>query len=140
MKLEKLVGDRFKERPADCVIDSHALMVKGGYIKYVANGIYSSFLPLKRITRKIEQILREEMDKVDGQEVQFPVVMPASIWEESGRYESIGDELLRFTDRNGAKMVLGMTHEEAAVQLVREYAPELYQISFYDLSDSDQIP
>ena len=71
MKLEKLVGDRFKERPADCVIDSHALMVKGGYIKYVANGIYSSFLPLKRITRKIEQILREEMDKVDGQEVQF---------------------------------------------------------------------
>ena len=107
MKLEKLVGDRFKERPADCVIDSHALMVKGGYIKYVANGIYSSFLPLKRITRKIEQILREEMDKVDGQEVQFPVVMPASIWEESGRYESIGDELLRFTDRNGAKMVLG---------------------------------
>lgn len=74
MKLEKLVGDRFKERPADCVIDSHALMVKGGYIKYVANGIYSSFLPLKRITRKIEQILREEMDKVDGQEVQFPVV------------------------------------------------------------------
>jgi len=108
MKLEKLVGDRFKERPADCVIDSHALMVKGGYIKYVANGIYSSFLPLKRITRKIEQILREEMDKVDGQEVQFPVVMPASIWEESGRYESIGDELLRFTDRNGAKMVLGM--------------------------------
>jgi prolyl-tRNA synthetase len=63
MKLEKLVGDRFKERPADCVIDSHALMVKGGYIKYVANGIYSSFLPLKRITRKIEQILREEMDR-----------------------------------------------------------------------------
>ena len=121
MKLEKLVGDRFKERPADCVIDSHALMVKGGYIKYVANGIYSSFLPLKRITRKIEQILREEMDKVDGQEVQFPVVMPASIWEESGRYESIGDELLRFTDRNGAKMVLGMTYEEAAVQIGRAH-------------------
>ena len=50
MKLEKLVGDRFKERPADCVIDSHALMVKGGYIKYMANGIYSSYMPLKRIT------------------------------------------------------------------------------------------
>lgn len=130
MKLEKLVGDRFKERPADCVIDSHALMVKGGYIKYVANGIYSSFLPLKRITRKIEQILREEMDKVDGQEVQFPVVMPASIWEESGRYESIGDELLRFTDRNGARMVLGMTHEEAAVQLVREYAQSYTKYPF----------
>lgn len=54
MKLEKLVGDRFKERPADCVVDSHALMVRGGYMKYVANGIYSSYTPLKRITRKIE--------------------------------------------------------------------------------------
>ena len=70
MKLEKLIGERFRERPADCVIDSHALMVKGGYMKYMANGIYSSYLPLKRITRKIEQILREEMDKIDGQEVQ----------------------------------------------------------------------
>ncbi len=58
MKLEKLVGERFKERPADCVIDSHAIMVKGGYIKYMANGIYSSYLPLRRIVRKIEQILR----------------------------------------------------------------------------------
>ena len=77
MKLEKLIGERFRERPADCVIDSHALMVKGGYMKYMANGIYSSYLPLKRITHKIEQILREEMDKLDGQEVSFPVVMPA---------------------------------------------------------------
>ena len=126
----KLVGERFKERPADCVIDSHAIMVKGGYIKYMANGIYSSYLPLRRIVRKIEQILREEMDKIDGQEVQFPVVMPASLWDESGRYDSIGDELLRFTDRNNAKMVLGMTHEEAAVHLVREYAQSYTKYPF----------
>ena len=130
MKLEKLVGERFKERPADCVIDSHAIMVKAGYIKYMANGIYSSYLPLRRIVRKIEQILREEMDKIDGQEVQFPVVMPASLWDESGRYDSIGDELLRFTDRNNAKMVLGMTHEEAAVHLVREYAQSYTKYPF----------
>ena len=130
MKLEKLVGERFKERPADCVIDSHAIMVKGGYIKYMANGIYSSYLPLRRIVRKIEQILREEMDKIDGQEVQFPVVMPASLWDESGRYDSIGDELLRFTDRNNAKRVLGMTHEEAAVHLVREYAQSYTKYPF----------
>ena len=122
MKLDKLIGDRFKERPSDCQIDSHALMTRGGYIKYVANGIYSSFPPLKRITKKIENIIREEMDAVDGQEVSFPVVMPATLWQESGRYESIGSELLRFTDRNRQPMVLGMTHEEAAVQLVREYA------------------
>lgn len=130
MKLEKLIGERFRERPADCVIDSHALMVKGGYMKYMANGIYSSYLPLKRITRKIEQILREEMDKLDGQEVSFPVVMPASLWEESSRYESVGEELLRFTDRNNAKMVLGMTHEEAAVHLVREYAKSYNKYPF----------
>ncbi len=121
MKLDKLVGERFKEKPSDCVVESHALMVRGGYMKYVANGIYSSYTPLKRITRKIEKILREEMDAIDGQEVQFPVVMPASLWQESGRYESIGKELVRFGDRNESPLVLGMTHEEAAVQLVREY-------------------
>ena len=122
MKLEKLVGERFKERPSDCVVDSHALMVRGGYMKAVANGIFSSYMPLKRITQKIENIIREEMDAIDGQEVMFPVVMPATLWEESGRYESIGKELLRFEDRSGAKNVLGMTHEEAAVHLVRDYA------------------
>lgn len=121
MKLEKLVGERFKEKPSDCVVDSHALMVRGGYMKFVSNGIYSSFMPLRRITKKIENIIREEMDRIDGQEVSFPVVMPASLWEESGRYQSIDNSLCRFKDRNGSPMVLGMTHEEAAVHLVREY-------------------
>ena len=130
MKLEKLVGERFKEKPSDCSVDSHALMVRGGYMKYVANGIFSSYMPLKRITRKIEQILREEMDKIDGQEVSFPVVMPASLWQESGRYESIGKELVRFSDRNGSPVVLGMTHEEAAVQLVREYGQSYMKYPF----------
>lgn len=122
MKLSKLVGDRFKERPANCLIDSHALMVRGGYIKNVANGIYSQFPPMKRISQKIENIIRDEMDKIDGQEVLFPVTLPGSLWEESGRYDTVGSELLRFKDRTGSKMVLGMTHEEASVQLVREYA------------------
>ena len=122
MKVSKLVGQRFKETPADCVIDSHALMVRGGYMKYVGNGIYSEFPTLKRITAKIENIIRKEMDRIDGQEVLFPVVMPADLWEESGRYESVGSELVRLRDRNDSKLVLGMTHEEAAVQLVREYA------------------
>jgi len=130
MKLEKLVGERFKEKPSDCTVESHALMVRGGYMKYVANGIYSSYTPLKRITRKIEQILREEMDAIDGQEVQFPVVMPASLWEESGRYKSIGKELVRFGDRNDSPLVLGMTHEEAAVQLVREYGQSYVKYPF----------
>ena len=78
MKVSKLVGQRFKETPADCMIDSHALMVRGGYMKYVGNGIYSEFPTLKRITAKIENIIRKEMDRIDGQEVLFPVVMRAS--------------------------------------------------------------
>lgn len=122
MKLDKLVGERFKEKPSDCVIESHALMMRGGYMKDVAKGIYSQYMPLKRICRKIENIIREEMDAIDGQEVLFPVTLPASLWDESGRYESVGSELLRFNDRNKTKMILGMTHEEAAVQLVRDYA------------------
>lgn len=122
MRLVNLVGDRFKERPSDCIVDSHALMIKGGYMKHVANGIFSSNPPLKRVTTKIENIIREEMNKIEGQEVLFPVALPGSLWEESGRYESVGNELLRFKDRSGSPMVLGMTHEEAAVHLVREYA------------------
>ena len=72
MKLDKLVGERFKEKPSDCVIDSHALMLRGGYMKNVANGIYSQYMPLRRITKKIEDIIRDEMDKIGGQEVLFP--------------------------------------------------------------------
>lgn len=130
MKLDKLVGERFKQRPADCVIDSHALMIRGGYMKNMANGIYSSYTVLRRITHKIENIIRQEMDAIDGQEVLFPVVMPASLWQESGRYYSIGSEMLRFEDRNGAPMVLGMTHEEAAVHLVREYGQSYAKYPF----------
>ena len=81
MKLSKLIGDRFRETPSDCVVESHALMLRGGYMKYVANGIYSSLSPLRRITGKIERSIREEMDAADGQEVQFPVVLPASYWQ-----------------------------------------------------------
>ncbi|MDO4572911.1 MAG: proline--tRNA ligase, partial [Clostridia bacterium] len=120
MKMSALVGERFKEKPADCTIDSHALMLRGGYIKQVNTGVYSLFPPARRITHKIERIIREEMDAIDGQEVLLPVVLPAALWEESGRYTSVGRELLRLSDRFGGEMVLGMTHEEAAVHLVRE--------------------
>lgn len=121
MKLDKLVGERFREMPGGCVVESHAWMVRGGYMKGVTNGIFSQYPPLRRITRKLEQIIREEMDALEGQEVSMPVVLPGALWEESGRYDSVGSELLRFSDRTDTPMVLGMTHEEAAVQLVREY-------------------
>ena len=105
-------------------------MMRGGYIKPVGNGIYTLFPITKRITAKIEKIIREEMNRIDGQELLFPVAMPASIWRESGRYDSIGSELLRFTDRSGADMVLGMTHEEASVHFVRDVADSYTQYPF----------
>ena len=130
MKVSKLLGERFKEAPKDCSIASHALMMRGGYMKYMSKGIYSLFMPTKRITKKIENIMREEMDRIDGQEVMFPVVMPSTIWEESGRYTSIGSEMARFKDRSGNNMVLGMTHEEAAVQLARDTAKSYADFPF----------
>ena len=122
MKVSQLLGERYKETPSDCQIDSHAFMMRGGYIKPVCNGIYSLFTPAKRIVRKVENIIREEMDAIGGQEVLLPVAMPATIWRESGRYDSIGSEMLRFKDRAGVDMCLGMTHEEAAVHLARNVA------------------
>ena len=130
MKLKNLVSKRYKETPADCQIASQALMMRGGYIKPVGNGIFTLFPATKRITSKIEKIIREEMDGIDGQEVLFPVAMPASIWRESGRYDSIGSELLRFKDRGEQDMVLGMTHEEASVHFVRDVADSYTQYPF----------
>ena len=120
MKVSQLLGERYKDRVAD--IESQNLMTRGGYIKQVGNGIYSLLPPAKRIQNKIERILREEMDLIDGQEVLFPVAMPATLWQSSGRWDSIGSELLRFKDRSGADMCLGMTHEEAAVHMANNIA------------------
>jgi len=122
MLLSKLLGERYKEKPADAFLASHIFMLRGGYIKQVSNGIFSLLPPAAKAARKIEQIIREEMDAIDGQEVLFPVVLPAELWQESGRYESVGSELLRFKDRTGRDMVLGMTHEEAAVHMARNVA------------------
>ena len=119
MRMSSLVGRQIKEAPKDATGASHVFLLRGGYARPVSAGIYS-LLPLgKRITAKIERILREEMDAIEGQEVTAPVVLPAEMWEESGRYASVGPELLRFEDRNGKAMILGMTHEEAMVHMVR---------------------
>ena len=130
MKVRNLVSKRYKETPADCQIASQALMMRGGYIKPVGNGIFTLFPATKRITNKIEKIMREEMDRIGGQELTFPVAMPATLWKESGRFEAIGSELLRFKDRSGADMVLGMTHEEASVHFVRDVADTYTQYPF----------
>ena len=119
MRLSKLVGRRIKEDPKDAKTVSHKFLVRGGYVRPVSAGIYSLLPTGQRVVAKIEEIIREEMNKIDGQEVLMPVVLPAELWEESGRYGSVGAELLRFRDRNNKPMILGMTHEEAVVQLAR---------------------
>ena len=119
MKLSKLIGNRIKETPKDAQSASHIFLIRGGYIRPVSTGIYT-LLPLaKRIIAKIENIIREEMNKIEGQEIQMPVVNPAEIWQESGRYDAVDQTLLKFKDRNQKDMVLAMTHEEAVCHLAR---------------------
>lgn len=119
MRISKLVGERVKDAPNGVTAKSHSLLLRAGYIKQVGNGIYSLMPPAQRVSQKIQNIIREEMNKVDGQEVLMPVVMPRELWEKSGRYSAIGQEMVRFKDRNNHDMLLGMTHEEAAVHLVQ---------------------
>lgn len=119
MRVSHLLGTRFKERPAEATLESHALLLRGGYVRQVAGGIYSLLPPAVRVVRKIETILREEMNRIDGQEVLMPVVLPRELWEESGRYQAVGRELLRVTDRTERDLLLAMTHEEGVVHLSR---------------------
>lgn len=135
MRLSKLVGKRIKETPNNAALKSHILLLRAGYIKQVGAGIFSLMPPAQRVSLKMQKIIREEMNKLDGQEVLFPVVMPRELWDLSGRYSSIKGEMVRFKDRTGHDMLLGMTHEEAAVHMMMNTAtsPEdlpcmIYQI------------
>ncbi len=108
-----------KEDPVEAEVVSHKLLTRGGYIRMVTRGIYN-FLPLGwRSVRKIEQIVREEMDRAGAQEVLMPGVQPAELWRESGRWDKYGPELLRFQDRKGSDFCLGPTHEEVITDMVR---------------------
>jgi prolyl-tRNA synthetase len=119
MRLSKTLLPTLKEAPAEAEIPSHILMVRGGYLRKVAAGVYS-FLPLGwRVIQKITKIIREEMNRAGAQEVFLPAVIPAELWQESGRWDQYGEQLLRFKDRKGADFVIGPTHEEVMVDLVR---------------------
>ncbi len=122
MKINQLLGKRYKEKPSDTKLKSHELLIRGGYVRPVFSGIFSSLLPGLKVLKNIEAIVREEMNNIDGQEVEMPLVQPKELWEESGRYFAINDELARFKDRNEHDMVLAMTHEETAVALARTEA------------------
>lgn len=119
MRFSKMYAPTLKEVPADAEVISHQLMLRAGMIRKLAAGIYD-YLPLAlRVLRKIEQIVREEMNRAGAQEVLLPAVQPAELWEESGRWQFYGPELLRLKDRHGRAFCIGPTHEEVITDLVR---------------------
>ena len=119
MRLSKTLVPTLKEAPAEAEVPSHILMMRGGYMRKVAAGIYS-FLPLGwRVVQKIQRIIREEMNRAGASEVFLPAVIPAELWQESGRWDQYGAQLLRLKDRKGGDFVIGPTHEEVITALVR---------------------
>lgn len=119
MRASRLYAPTLKENPSDAEVVSHQLLTRAGYIRKLTAGVYD-YLPLaNRVIRKIEDIIRQELDRAGAQELLMPMVQPAEIWEESGRWQKYGPELLRFKDRKGAEFCLGPTHEEVIVDIVR---------------------
>lgn len=135
MRFSQLLIPTLKETPSEAEVVSHQLLLRAGFIRKLSSGIYS-YLPLGLATiRKVERIVREEMNRAGAQELLLPMVQPADLWKESGRWEKYGPELLRFTDRHARESCLGPTHEEVITDLIRfnvhsykELPLNLYQI------------
>jgi len=120
MRVSQLYAPTLREVPAEAVIESHKLMLRAGYIRKTAGGLYS-YLPLAwKSIKKIEAIIRDEMDKAGAQEIMMPILQPAEIWQESGRWSAYGEEMFKIKDRHGREFCLGPTHEELITTLVRD--------------------
>ena len=119
MRASKLFAPTLREVPAEAEVVSHQLMLRAGMLRKAAGGIYN-YLPLTwRVLKKIEAIVREEMDEAGGQELLMPIIQPAELWQETGRWDVYGDEMFRLHDRHGRNFCLGPTHEEMITTLVR---------------------
>lgn len=120
MKMSKLFVQTLREFPSDAEVISHKMLVRAGYIRKLTSGVYN-YLPLMwRVLKKIENIVREEMDAAGAQELLMPFVQPKELWEESGRWEVYGKELMRLRDRHNREMCLGPTHEEIITSIARD--------------------
>ncbi|WP_047769134.1 proline--tRNA ligase [Limosilactobacillus panis] len=120
MKQSKILIPTKKEAPSDVEALSHKMMVRAGYIYQISSGVWS-YLPLAyRVIRKVEQIIREEMDKAGAYEMMMPALLPSELWKQSGRYEAYGDNLYKLSDRNDREFVLGPTHEESFTEVLRD--------------------
>src|ERR671912_217714 len=130
MRLSHLFFATLRDDPADAEMASHRLLVRAGYLRQLGSGIYS-LLPLGfRVQQRIEQVIREELNAIGGQEMEMPVVHPADLWRETGRYDAIGPEMARFKDRGERDMVLAMTHEEVVADLLRDIVRSYRQLPF----------
>ncbi len=119
MRMSRIFGQTLRDAPSEAETEGHRLLLRAGFIRRLTSGIFS-YLPLaRRSLSKVEGILREEIDAIGGQEVSMPVVHPADIWKETGRFYEVGPEMGRFRDMSDREMVLAMTHEEVATDLVR---------------------
>jgi len=128
MRLSELFFTTLRDDPAEAEMASHRLLLRAGYIRQLGSGIYS-LLPLGfRVTKRVEQVIREEMNAIGCQELEMPVVHPAEVWKASGRYFKIGPALVRFKDRGERDMVLAMTHEEVIAQLLRDIVQSYRQL------------
>ncbi|WP_456432026.1 proline--tRNA ligase [Nitratifractor sp.] len=128
MRFSRYLIPTTKEAPSDAVLPSHIYLIRGGFIQSVGAGLYN-FLPLgKRVLDRVRDVVKEELDKAGCLEVDLAFVTPAELWKESGRFEKYGKELLRFTDRKENEFVLGPTHEEMMVNLVRQSVKSYKQL------------
>ena len=137
MKMSRLYAPTLKEDPAEAELASHRLLLRAGMIRKEAAGLYT-YLPLAwRAIRKIENIVRDEMDSHDAQELMMPIMVDAELWRESGRIDAYGKELVRFDDRHGREFVLGPTHEETITALVRNELRSYKQlpVNLYHIQD-----
>lgn len=130
MRMSRLFFQTLREAPADAEVISHQLLIRTSMVKQIAAGIFD-YLPLGyRVKNKIEQIIREEMDAIGGQEVSLPVVQPAELWQRSKRWYKIGDDMARLKDRSGRDLALGMTHEEVMADLASNIVSSYRQLPF----------
>ena len=135
MRASKYLLATVKETPADAEIISHRLMLRSGMIRKLASGLYI-WLPLgQRVLHKVTSIVREEMDRSGAMEVSMPIVQQAELWQKSGRWEDMGNELLRFKDRHERDFCLGPTHEEVITDLIRQECSSYKQLpaNFYQI-------
>jgi len=128
--VSKLFGRTLREAPSDAEMACHVWLARGGLIRRLASGLYAVQPMGQRVIRRIEDLVRREMEAIDGQELSLPLVQPAELWEKSGRYKLIGSELVRFKDRSEHPMVLAMTHEEAITQVASEELSSHRQLPF----------